>query len=42
MINLGIFKIRIESWSKWIWITVNKYKDEVIIDFGFWRLYIFK
>jgi hypothetical protein len=40
MINLGIFKITFESWSKFVWFKTERTSKELIIDFGYWRVYL--
>ena len=38
--NFILFKVYVESFSKWSNLKVNKDKYERVIDFGYWRFFI--
>ena len=38
-INFILFKVYVESFSKWSNLKVNRDNYETIVDFGFWRFY---
>jgi len=39
-VNFILFKVYVESFSKWSNLKVNKDKYERVIDFGYWRFFI--
>nr|BAR31430.1 hypothetical protein [uncultured Mediterranean phage uvMED]BAR31490.1 hypothetical protein [uncultured Mediterranean phage uvMED] len=39
-LNFILFKVYIESFSKWSNLNVSKDKYEIVMDFGFWRFFI--
>ena len=40
-INFILFKMLIEKYSRWSNLKVTKDNNEYIIDFAYWRIYIF-
>ena len=40
-INFILFKMLIEKYSRWSNLKVTKDNNEYIIDFGYWRFFIY-
>jgi len=39
-VNFILFKVYVESFSKWSNLKVKKDNYETMVDFGFWRFYL--
>ena len=39
-INFILFKVYVESFSKWSNLKMTRGKHEIMVDFGYWRVYI--
>lgn len=39
-INFILFKVYVETFSKWSNLKISADNYEKIVDFGFWRLYL--
>lgn len=41
-INLILFKVTIESFSRFVWFKNRTNRFEFILDFGYWTFYVHK
>ena len=39
-INMIIFRIYIETWTRWAWFGYRLDKHELVFDFGYWTFYV--